>query len=266
MRILAGRGFADGDAADLRQVALINETFVHQNLAGANPIGVTIRTVAEPRFPERTYEVIGVVSDSKYSGLREPFQPITFVPIAQHPSLRLWPNMVIRSSGLPDPVIAAVKRAIAELHPSMTTQLRLFETEVRDGLTRERLLAWFAGGFGVLAALLAAIGVYGLLSYLVVRRRHEIAIRLALGAGRARVVRLILRGMGALVAVGLAIGVPIATMAARRAGGLLFGLSPRDPAALVGAIGLLAAIAAFAGLVPAWHASRVDPNTALRCE
>jgi ABC-type antimicrobial peptide transport system permease subunit len=148
----------------------------------------------------------------------------------------------------------------------MATGFTVFETQVRDGLLPERLLAWLAGGFGTLAALLAAIGVYGVISYLVVRRRHEIAIRLALGAGRTRIVRLVLGEMSVLLAIGLACGTAAATVATRGANALLFGLTPRDLTTFLGAIGLLSAIAIVACSIPAFRASRVDATAALRSE
>jgi predicted lysophospholipase L1 biosynthesis ABC-type transport system permease subunit len=206
------------------------------------------------------------VSDTTYSALREPIPPITFVPIAQHPSLRPWPGIVIRSSAPPSTVIAAVKRAVGELRPNMAMGLTVFDTEAREGLGRERILAWLAGSFGVLAALLATIGVYGVISYLVVRRRHEIAIRLALGSGRTRVVRLILGEIAILLVVGLVFGGVLAVAMASGASSLLFGLSSRDPMTLVGAAGVLATIGLLASSLPAFRASRVDATAALRAE
>jgi predicted permease len=266
MRVLAGRDFDETDTAASRKVALVNETFARRYLGPANPIGVTVRTVAEPRFPSALYEVIGVVSDTKYSALREPIPPITFVPIAQHPSPRPWPGIVIRSSAPPSTVMAAVKRAVGDLHPNMTMGFTVFDTQVRDGLARERILAWLAGSFGILAALLATIGGYGVISYLVVRRRHEIAIRLALGSGRMRVVRLILREIAILLVVGLVLGGVLAVAVASGAGSLLFGLSPRDPVTLVEAAGVLATIGFLASSLPAFRASRGDATAALRSE
>jgi predicted permease len=265
MRLVTGRDFNSGDTAKSRRVTLVNQTFVRRYLSG-NPIGTMLRTVAEPGYPETLYEVIGVVSDTEYSSLREPIQPITFVPIAQHPSLRPWPNIVIRSLGPPAVVIAAVKRAIAELRPNMASGFTVLENQVREGLLPERLLAWLAGGFGILAALLAATGVYGVIAYLVARRRHEIAVRLALGAGRTRVIRLVLGEMGVLLAIGLACGVAVATAAARGANALLFGVTPRDPAMFLAAPGVLVVIALVASSIPALRASRVDATAALRSE
>jgi ABC-type antimicrobial peptide transport system permease subunit len=142
----------------------------------------------------------------------------------------------------------------------------VFDTQLRDGLARERILAWLAGSFGVLAALLATIGVYGVISYVVVRRRREIAIRLALGSGRMRVVRLILREIAILLVVGLVLGGALAVAMASAASSLLFGLSPRDPMTLVGAAGVLATIGFLASSLPAFRASRVDATAALRSE
>ncbi|MGH9419488.1 MAG: ABC transporter permease, partial [Thermoanaerobaculia bacterium] len=131
MRLRAGRDFDEGDTATSRRVALVNETFARHYLGSANPLGLVVRTVAEPRFPSAVYEVIGVVSDTKYSALREPIPPITFVPIAQHPSPRPWPGIVIRSSAPLSTVMAAVKRAVGELHPNMTMGFTVFDTQVR---------------------------------------------------------------------------------------------------------------------------------------
>jgi predicted permease len=266
MRLLAGRDFTDADLPAGQQVAIVNETFVRRFLPSTAPVGTRIRTAGEPRYPARTYEIVGVVSDAKYADLRGDILPITFVPMAQHPSPPPWPNLVIRSSRPPDAVIAAVKRAVAELHPNMTAGFTVFETQVREGVVRERLLAWLAGGFGVLAALIATVGIYGVISYLVVRRRHEIAIRMAVGAGRLRVVGLILRETGVLIGMGLGIGTALTLIAARSASGLLFGLSPNDPATLAGAVILLAIMAAAASAVPALRASRIDATAALRSD
>jgi ABC-type antimicrobial peptide transport system permease subunit len=148
----------------------------------------------------------------------------------------------------------------------MTMGFTVFDTQVRDGLARERILAWLAGSFGVLAGLLAMIGVYGVISYLIVRRRHEIAIRLALGSGRMRVVRLILKEIAILLVVGLALGGVLAVAMASGASSLLVGLSPRDPMTLVEAAGVLATIGFLASSLPAFRASRVDATVALRSE
>jgi predicted permease len=266
MRLVSGRDFGGTDLSTSRQVAIVNEIFVRRFMPSGSPVGARIRTVGEPRYPPTTYEVVGVVSDTKYADLRGETLPIAFVPLGQHPNRPPWPHLVFRSSGPVDAAIAGVKHAVAEVRPHMVIGFTVFDTHVRDTMVRERLLAWLAGGFGLLAVVVATIGVYGVIAYLVVRRRHEIAIRMALGAGRFTVVGLILRETGLLVAGGLVLGTALTLVAARSARGLLFGLSPHDPATIAGAAVALALMAAAASAAPALRASRIDATSALRSE
>jgi predicted permease len=262
--VLAGRDFNDFDTAASRQVALVNETFARTFFANRNPVGALIRSVAEPNYPETLYEVIGVVKDTKYANLREDIPPITYVPAAQHPSPWPWAGIVIRSSAPLNEVINQVRRKVGDLSPDITVGFKVFETQIREGLIRERLMAWLAGFFGILAATLAMIGLYGVISYMVLRRRNEIGIRLALGASRADIVLLILREMAALLLAGLGIGAVVSLAATRGAGALLFGLAPHDALTLIASACLLAAVAGLASFLPALRASRVDPMVALR--
>jgi predicted permease len=262
--VLAGRDFNDFDTATSRQVALVNETFARRFLANRNPVGALVRSLAEPNFPETLYEVIGVVKDTKYANLREEIPPITYVPAAQYPSPGPWAGIVIRSSAPLSEVINQVRRKFSDLSPDITVQFKVFETQIRDGLIRERLMAWLAGFFGTLAAFLAMIGLYGVISYMVLSRRNEIGIRLALGASRADIVLLILQEMSALLLVGLGIGTVVSLAAAQAAAALLFGLAPHDATTLLASAGLLAAVAGLASFVPALRASRIDPMVALR--
>ena len=264
--VLAGRDFNDFDTAASRQVALVNETFVRRFLANRNPVGTLMRSVAEPGYPETLYEVIGVVKDTKYANLREAIPPITYVPAAQHPSPEPWAGVVIRSSAPLTEVINQVRRKVGALSPDIIVGFKVFETQIREELVRERLMAWLAGFFGVLAAVLAMIGLYGVISYMVLRRRNEIGIRMALGARRADIVLLILREMAALLLVGLGIGTVVSLAAAQGAGALLFGLSPHDAPTILVSACLLAAVAGIASFVPALRASRVDPMVALRLD
>src|SRR5215510_8756544 len=264
--VLAGRDFNDFDTATSRQVVLVNETFARRFFANGNPVGALMRSVAEPDYPETLYEVIGVIKDTKYGNLREDIPPITYVPAAQHPSPGPWANVVIRSSAPLSEVINDVRRKVAALSPDITVQFKVFETQIREGLIRERLMAWLASFFGILAAVLAMIGLYGVISYMVLRRRNEIGIRLALGASRADIMLLILREMAALLLVGLGIGTVVSLSAAQGAGALLFGLAPHDAPTLLASVCLLAAVAGFASFVPALRASRVDPMVALRLD
>ena len=264
--MLAGRDVDDFDTSGGRKVVIVSESFVRRFFGKTNALGRVVRTVAEPNYPEALYEVVGVVGDTKYADLRDEIPPIAYVPIAQHPNLQSLKGIVFRSSAPLSDVIADVRRKVASINPNIVMQFGVFETQIRERLVRERLMAWLAGFFGALAALLATIGLYGVISYMVVSRRSEIGIRLALGASAPGIVLLILRETALLLTVGVAAGVVLSVMAARSAAVLLFGLSPHDAPTLVAAALLLVVTAGLAGYVPARRASKVDPMVALRCE
>jgi predicted permease len=266
IRLLAGRDFNDFDRADTRTVAIVNETFVKRYLGTANPVGAQMRTVGEPGSPPTPYEIIGVVSDTKYGNLRDATPAMTFVPITQNPDRRPMAFIAVRSAGNQDATVSDLRNRFRSAHPELPARFQVFERQVQDGLSRERLMAWLAAFFGAVAATLVVIGLYGLLSYIVQRRTNEIGIRVALGATRSSIGRLVLGQTLGLVVAGLAIGIPVSIVAARSAGSLLFGVSPTDMPTLIAAAGLLATIAICASLAPAWHAARVDPIRALRAE
>ena len=231
-----------------------------------NPIGTRFRTFEEPGYPEATYEIIGVVADTIYSDLREDRQAIAYVPIAQHPALRPWASMVVRTDDPPAGVIAAIRARVARLNPDIALQVTELDGQIRQRLVGERMLAWLAASFGVLATTLAAVGLYGVVAYLAGSRRNEIGIRLSLGSSRTQVVRLLLRDSARLVAVGLAAGIPLAVAAVSGARTLLFGVSVGDPALHMAAGGSLAAVTVLSAAFPAWRASRLDPVAALRAD
>jgi putative ABC transport system permease protein len=264
--IRAGRDVGDGDTSSSRRVALVNETFVRRYLWGVDPLGRPVRTVAEPGYPEATYEVIGVVGDTRYASVRDEMPPIAYVPITQHPGLRPWPGLVVRTSVPPADVIPEIKRRISAVDPSIVMGFTVFKTQLRDRMVRERTMAWLAGGFSVLAMLLSTIGLYGVIAYLATGRRHEIGIRRALGASRVAIVRLILIDTAVILAIGVPVGAFAARIAVSGADTLLFGLSATDPLAVAGCAGVLVAAALVAGAIPAVRASRADPMDALRCE
>jgi putative ABC transport system permease protein len=264
--LLAGRDFNDFDTTASGRVAIVNETFVRRYAGPTNPIGAQLRTVAEPGLPATTYEIVGIARDTKYATLREDIPAITFVPMVQDPLSFPFANLVIRSAGEPDELVAALTKRFKELHPDVAVGFTVFEKQIRDGLSRERLMAWLAGFFGVLAAILAVTGLYGLISYILQRRIQEIGIRMALGATRSSVIVLVLRQTAFLVVIGLAVGIPACLVMARFAAALLFGLTPNDIPTLISAAVLLAMIAGLASFAPAWRASRIDPMEALRDE
>jgi predicted permease len=274
--IRSGRAFQDLDNARSRRVLVVNESFARRHLEGRDPIGATIHTFAEPGFPETTYEIVGVAGDTKYAELRDEdcwcptpggsMAPIAYVPIAQNASPYAWANVIARSDLSAEVMKGAIARRVAQLNPSIVTQVTGLRTRVEQRLSGERIVAWLSGAFGILATALVMIGLYGIIAYLTVSRRHEIGIRLSLGATRAGIVRLVLRDSVQLLGFGLAIGLPLAVLVMRSAGALLFGLpSMHLPTAAAAAIGLAAA-GLLAAAVPAWRAARVPPEIALRAE
>ena len=264
--LLSGRDFTNNDTEASPRVAIVNQTFVHRFLGSADPIGKTLRTSPEPNYPATDYQIIGVSKDTKYFDLRSDTPPMTYAPAAQFPAAGPELSLYIRSSAPLGNLSSAIQRRLAKSHPEMTMEFRVFQKQIEDGLVRERLMAALSGFFGALAALLATIGIYGVIAYVVARRRNEIGIRMALGSTRPQVIGLVMKETAVLVAVGLGIGLVGSLALARFAASLLFGLQARDPLTLFAAALLLAAVAALGSFLPAWRASRVDPMTALRYE
>jgi putative ABC transport system permease protein len=172
----------------------------------------------------------------------------------------------VRASTPLSTLTPAIAQRVKQLKPSLTLQFTALQSQVRERLIAERATAWLAGAFGVLAIVMVTVGLYGIIAYMVVSRRQEIGIRLSLGSTRTQIVTLVLRDSLWLLALGLLIGVPATALAMRAASTLLFGLSPTDLATMAAAASLLATAAGLAGGIPAWRASRVDPQIALRCE
>jgi putative ABC transport system permease protein len=264
--LLTGRDFNQNDTKASQRVAVVNKTFVRRFLGNANPIGKTLRTEPEPNYPSTVYQIVGLIPDTQYSSLRGQTPPMTFVPASQYPAEGPWTAMMIHSNAAPDAVASTVKRRIAEKHPEIVTVAGDFQTWIRNGLVAERLMAMLSGFFGLLAALLAMVGLYGMISYAVARRQNEIGIRLALGAQRGQVIGMVMREAGRLLVIGVAAGTALSLAAGRWASSLLFGLKPYDPLTLITAGLLSAVIAALASFLPARRASKLDPVIALRCE
>jgi ABC-type antimicrobial peptide transport system permease subunit len=240
---------------------------VRRLLGGANPIGQTLRTDAEPNYPATVYEIVGVIPDTRYNDLRSSeTPPMTFAPATQLTAQGPWGMVMIRSDAASAALTAAVRRTIAEKHPDVVMEFTNFQQQIRDGLIEERLMAMLSGFFGMLAVLLTTVGFYGVISYIVLHRRNEIGIRMALGASRGNVVGIVLRQTLLLLVPGIVAGVILSLAAARSAGSLLYGLQPTDVLTFVGASALLIAVALLASFMPAQRASRVSPMEALRCE
>ena len=264
--LLAGREFNEHDTATGPKVAIVNETFARLLLNGANPVGRRFWIETTPNDPETLFEIVGLVKDTKYGELREDFGPLAFLSIAQDPRPAAGGQFLIRSRLPQAEIVAAVKRLLNEINPAIGINFQGFKTMIEGSILRERLIATLSGFFGLLALLLASIGLYGILSYGVASRTNEIGVRMALGARARDVLWLILREALLLVLVGVAVGLPVVFTAARLVSTLLFGLTPTDPASLCLATLLLLAVAMAAGYLPARRATRVDPMVALHYE
>jgi putative ABC transport system permease protein len=267
--LLAGRDFDERDTPNSPKVAIVNQSFIKQFLNGANPIGKRIRIETGPGEPETVYQVVGITKDAKYRRLRDPFSPTVFTSLDQmaEPEVQTsGTNILSRSQVALTSQLAAIKREMAAISPSMALKFYTLHCGIADSLLRERLMATLSGFFGFLAALLASIGLYGVMAYIVARRRGEIGIRIALGADRANVLKLIGNECGKLLVGGLLLGVGFALAASQAITKLLYGLSPTDPLTIVLSVLLLALVALPASLIPAIRASRLDPMQALREE
>jgi len=264
--LLAGRDFDERDTPNSPKVAIVNESFIKQFLNGANPIGKRLRVEAGPGEPERIYEIVGVTKDAKYRHLSDAFSPTMFLSLEQEAMPPASTVILSLSRLAPSSQLAAIKREMAFINPSMALNFYTLHTQIADSLVRERLMATLSGFFGFLAAILASIGLYGVMAYIVARRRGEIGIRIALGADRANVLKLIGSECGKLLLAGLLLGVGFALAASQAITKLLYGLSPNDPLTIVLSVLLLGLVALPASLIPAIRASRLDPMQALREE
>jgi putative ABC transport system permease protein len=260
---VAGRNFDDRDTLAAPPVAVVTEAFVEKYFGGTVPLGRAFRFAVGPGEPNPSYEIVGVVRNIKYSDLRDPFDPIIFLASAQDPEPGRM-TVLLRGRRDAGSLVAPVTQAVAAIDPRILIDFRLLDVQIRDTLVRERLMAGLSVFFAALAVLLAAIGLYGVMSYTVARRKTEIGIRLALGASPGWIARLIVRETAWLVVVGSVIGLALAVGASRAAASLLFGVTPGDTATLAVALATLAAVALAASLWPARRAARLDPTTALR--
>jgi putative ABC transport system permease protein len=264
--LIAGRDFDDRDTVTSPQVAIVNEAFAKTFFGGANPVGRSFRYEAGAGEKDPVFQIVGLVKNTKYYQLREDPLEIGFFPIAQDSRPGAGANYVIRASGSIGETMRHVTSAVGEVSPAIGIEFRPLSRQIKESLMRDRLMATLSGSFGLIAGLLATLGLYGVMSYMVARRRNEIGVRIALGADRGRVIGMVLREAGLLLAVGLAAGLLLAVWAARAAATLLFGLQPHDPVTLISAALLLAAVALAASYGPARRAAALEPMQALRDE
>jgi predicted permease len=264
--ILLGRDIGPQDSGNGQRVGVINQTMAKYYFGDASPIGRRIWD----EFPTNrvNFIVVGVAADAKYNSVRETTPRRFYVPFLNpiEPDAS-FARVEVRTSGDPAAVTASLRDAVRQVAPNLPPiQIQTMNQLVADSLTRDTLLTKLSGFFGVLAVLLACIGIYGIMAYAVANRTNEIGIRMALGAQRGDVLGLVLRESMLLVLIGVLIGLPAVFAAWKVLASMLYGLTPADPVALAGATILMFAVAAVAGYIPARRASKTDPIEALRYE
>ena len=262
MPVLLGRGFRPGDLAGAPLVVLVNQAFVRRYLTGANPLGQTIRQ----HYPtDSDWRIVGVVRDAKYDDIRTEAPPTIYSSFRQSPPGSA--DLALRTTLPPLALVQPARRAVAAIDPnvplaSVTTQ----ELIIDRATGQQRLFATLCSALALLAVLLACIGLYGLVAYNVTRRTGELGLRAALGATRRQLEAPILRENLVLAGLGALLGLPLTYSVVRVIENQLYGVQPRDPLTLAGAVCGLLVITLAAGWIPARRAGRLDPMTALRSD
>lgn len=276
-RVLQGRTITEADNEHSRPVAVVNQAFAKKFFPGKNPLGMHFGL--DLLKYSKTYEIIGVVPDAKYFDPEHPAHPMFFMPLAQHVNYEedIIRNMELRSHYMNSAVLSVdpnaesltgqIRKAFADVDPDLTIlSIHTLQEQVNMAFDQQRSMAQLTALFGLIALLLAAVGLYGVTAYTVARRTSEIGIRMALGADRVSVVRLVLHGAFTQVAIGLAIGIPAAIGAGRLIASQLYQVKFWDPAALLLSILTLGVCAFIAAVIPARRAASIDPMKALRTE
>jgi predicted permease len=258
--MLAGRELNDADGVGAPPVAIVNQRLAESLRLGGNVIGRRIRVLGT------IHDVVGLVPNVQYGNVQDEIEPQVFVSRRQNTTLGTA-TFYVRGARPPRDLLDTVRDTVARVAPTVPiTELRTMEQQVRENLATERFVAGASTAFAVLATALAGLGLYGVLAYSVAQRSREIALRFALGAPAARIRAMVLRQVGLIAVLGLALGVVTALLLGRAARSLLFGVEAADPVALLGAAVVLAAVILGAAYVPARRAARVDPMVALRYE
>ena len=258
--LIAGRDVKSGDDASAPAVVVVNETFVRRHLAEGTPLG---QRVLMP-FADREMQIVGVVKDAVYESLRAAPPPTIYIPYLQTRGRPM--TLVIDARGPLTDVAATVRAAIQPRVPATPMRMRSFAAQIENSLFQARLMRSLTAIFSGLALLLAAVGLYGLMSYTVATRTREIGVRLALGARPARVWRMVLGNALRMVVIGIIAGLPLALLASRLVASMVFGLTPTDAVTIAAAVGVLTLVGAASAALPARRAATLNPVTAIRVE
>jgi predicted permease len=275
--VIRGRGFTDADTATSQKVAVVNQAFVKKFFPKEDPIGRHFG-IFDQKY-SGAFEIVGIVADAKYTDPRGDVRPMYFRPLTQQLKVEeknafaaenrsLYINSVtLRFDRKPENLDAMVRRTLADIDPNLTMiDLVALDYQVSNNFNQERMVARLTMLFGVLALVVASVGLYGITSYTVARRTSEIGLRMALGANRSDVLRLILRGAYLQVVIGLALGVPVAILGARYMTDQLYGVRAFDPSSIGIAVAALLFAASLASLIPARRAASIEPMQALRTD
>lgn len=261
--LLSGREFTPADAGSTAQTAVVNEAFARKFNLGRDAVG---KHMAVGREEELDIAIVGLVQNAKYSDVKDEVPPQYFRPYRQEEDIGAM-HFYVRTGLAPEQLLRAIPPVIARLDPELPVEeLKTMPQQVRDNVFLDRMISTLSAAFAVLATLLAAVGLYGVLAYTVAQRTREIGVRMALGADGRDVRRMVLRQVGIMAAVGSVVGIAAAIMLGRAAQSLLFEVQPHDPLAIALTVVVLALVALGAGYLPARRASRVDPMQALRYE
>lgn len=260
--LLAGRDIRDSDTATSQRVAIVNETFLKKLLPKTNPIGHQLGDLKK-----RPYTIVGVAKDSKYVSVDEAPRAMAYYPYTQWGDAAATLNVELRVNGDPLALLPSVARSVHAMDANLPLEKPMTQAAVfEDSYSNQRLFSRLAMFFGLLAALLVAIGLYGVLSYRVSRRSTEIGVRMAIGAERKQILAMVLRESLRIIAAGTVIGVPLALLTGHFMGSMLYALQPYDTLSLSAALVGIVVVGLIAGYIPAWRAASIDPVQALRSE
>ncbi|MEO5798380.1 MAG: ABC transporter permease [Gemmatimonadales bacterium] len=260
MKLLSGREFTRSDVQGAPKVAIINQAFARKFKLGANPIGHRM----DQGNDSLDMEIVGLIQDAKYSDVKAEVPPVFFIPYMQDKRVGSL-NFYVKGGVDPKSMMPMITRVVKQLDQNLPVeQLKTMPEQIRDNIFLDRFISIFSATFALLATVLAAVGLYGVLSYTVAQRTREFGVRMALGADPSRVRMLVLRQVGMMTLIGAVIGLVAAIGLGRVAQSILYKMEGADPGVLVAAVGVLAVVALSAGLVPAYRASKLDPVKALR--